>query len=64
MESPSIETIILCLDSDDTGRLASSAMQQLLTGYTVLDNPPHGAKDYNELLQRKRGNHAHGLSPP
>ena len=64
MESPSIETIILCLDSDDTGRLASAAMQRLLTGYTVLDNPPHGAKDYNELLQRKRGRHAHGPSPP
>lgn len=52
-ENPQIATIILCLDSDDTGRMASGAIQRLLTDYTVRDNPPRGAKDYNELLQKR-----------
>ena len=52
-DNPQIDTIILCLDSDDTGRMASGAIQRLLTDYTVWDNPPRAAKDYNELLQKR-----------
>ena len=52
-DNPQIDTIILCLDSDDTGRMASSAIQHLLADYAVRDNPPCGAKDYNELLQKR-----------
>ena len=52
-DNPQVETIILCLDNDDTGRMASSAIQRVLTDYTVRDNPPRCAKDYNELLQRE-----------
>ena len=54
-DNPQINTIILCLDNDDTGHRASRAIQRLLAGYTVRNNPPIGAKDYNELLQREMG---------
>jgi hypothetical protein len=52
-DQPKIKTIILCLDSDSTGRLAAEAIKRLLPDYDVVDNPPHGAKDYNDLLRQK-----------
>lgn len=52
-DNQQVKNIILCLDSDDTGRMASGAIQRLLTEYTVWDNPPRGAKDYNKLLQKR-----------
>lgn len=54
-DNSQIDTLILCLDNDDTGHRASRAIQRLLTGYTVRHNPPVGAKDYNELLQQEMG---------
>ena len=54
LERNPIRRIILCLDSDDAGRMAAQSLQRLLTGYLVLDNPPQGAKDYNDLLLRRQ----------
>lgn len=54
-DNPQINTIILCLDNDDTGHRASRAIQRLLTGYMIQNNPPVGAKDYNALLQQEMG---------
>ena len=64
-DNPHIETVVLCLDSDEVGRAASRAISDRLEGYTVIDNPPRGAKDYNDLLrQRQRAaelrTHRHG----
>jgi hypothetical protein len=28
-------------------------IKRLLPDYDVVDNPPHGAKDYNDLLRQK-----------
>ena len=54
LERNPIRRIILCLDNDDAGRMAAQSLQRLLTGYLVLDNPPQGAKDYNDLLLRRQ----------
>ena len=54
--TPHIERIILCLDSDEPGRLASQAIRDRLEPtYTVVDNPPRVGKDYNDLLRQKKG---------
>ena len=53
LERNPIRRIILCLDSDDAGRMAAQSLQRLLTGYLVLNNPPQGVKDYNDLLLRR-----------
>ena len=52
---PHIKKIVLCLDNDQAGRMATAAIGQGLSGYAVIDNTPKDAKDYNELLQRKKG---------
>ena len=54
LERNPIRRIILCLDSDDAGRMAAQSLQHLLTDYLVLNNPPQGVKDYNELLLRRQ----------
>lgn len=55
-DNPHIERIILCLDSDEPGRLASQAIRDRLEPtYTVVDNPPRVGKDYNDLLRQKKG---------
>ena len=51
-----IERIILCLDNDEPGRLATQAIRNRLEPkYTVIDNPPRVGKDYNDLLRQKKG---------
>ena len=54
LERNPIRRIVLCLDNDDAGRMAAQSLQRLLTGYLVLDNPPRGVKDYNDLLLRRQ----------
>ena len=55
-DNPHIEKVILCLDNDEPGRLASQAIRHRLEpNYTVIDNPPRAGKDYNDLLQQKKG---------
>ena len=53
LERNPIRRIVLCLDNDDAGRMAAQSLQRLLTDYLVLDNPPQGVKDYNDLLLRR-----------
>ena len=55
-DNPHIERIILCLDNDEPGRLASQSIRNRLEPtYTVIDNPPRMGKDYNDLLRQKKG---------
>ena len=55
-DNPHIERIILCLDNDEPGRLASQSIRNRLEPiYTVIDNPPRMGKDYNDLLQQRKG---------
>ena len=55
-DNPHIEKVILCLDNDEPGRLASQAIRHRLEPtYTVIDNPPRMGKDYNDLLRKKKG---------
>lgn len=54
-DNPGIGKVILCLDNDEVGRAAAKAIRIRLDAYTVIDNPPRQAKDYNELLQLKLG---------
>ena len=55
-DNPHIERIILCLDNDEPGRLASQSIRNRLEPtYTVIDNPPRVGKDYNDLLQQRKG---------
>lgn len=53
LERNPMKRIVLCLDNDNAGRRAAQSLQRLLTDYLVLDNPPRGAKDYNDLLSRR-----------
>ncbi len=39
-DNPHIEKVILCLDNDEVGRMASKAIKHRLDTYTVIDNPP------------------------
>lgn len=50
-DNPSVRQIVLCLDNDEPGRIASAAIKELLKEYEVIDNPPPKGKDYNEYLQ-------------
>ena len=51
-----IETIALHLDNDEPGRLATHAIQTLLSkSYTVSDEPSRYGKDYNDYLKKVLG---------
>ena len=54
-DNPSVERIVLCLDSDAPGRTTSAAIQKKLSEYEVIDNPPRCGKDYNDQLQIVKG---------
>lgn len=54
-DNTEIREIMLCLDNDEAGRQAAEGIQTSISGYTVSIRLPSGGKDYNELLQRKRG---------
>ena len=55
-DNPHIERVILCLDNDRPGRLASQAIHDRLEPtYSVIDNPPRKGKDYNDFLRKKIG---------
>ena len=46
-----IERIILHLDNDEAGRLATQAIQNSLSdSYKIIDDPPKSGKDYNDYL--------------
>lgn len=46
-----IRKIVLCLDNDEAGRIASQAIKALLPDtYSVQDIPPPEGKDYNDFL--------------
>lgn len=50
-EYPATRNIDLCLDNDRAGRLASKALQAVLSKrYQVTDKPPPSGKDYNDCL--------------
>lgn len=50
-DNPGVRQIVLCLDNDEPGRTASTAIKEALADYAVIDNPPRKGKDYNEYLQ-------------
>jgi len=57
-----IDTIILHLDNDEAGRLATKAIQNSLSvSYKIIDEPPKSGKDYNDylcnFLKISRNNH-------
>ena len=46
-----IDRIILHLDNDEAGRLATKAIQNSLSvSYKIVDDPPKSGKDYNDYL--------------
>ena len=48
---PEVKTIVLHLDNDRIGRLATKAISTVLQKkYQVKDIPPKQGKDYNDLL--------------
>ncbi len=48
---PQIKTVILHLDNDIAGRMATKALQAVIPKeYEVIDKPPLGSKDYNDYL--------------
>jgi hypothetical protein len=48
---PQIKTVILHLDNDIAGRMATKALQAVIPKeYEVIDKPPPGSKDYNDYL--------------
>ena len=48
-------TIVLHLDNDRDGRLATKTIQQNLTQYHVRDSPPKYGKDVNDDLKTRLG---------
>ena len=54
-DNTEIREIVLCLDNDEAGRLAAEGIQKRLSGYTVTIRLPPEEKDYNELLQKRKG---------
>ena len=55
-ESPQITKIILHLDNDKAGRLATKALQTVLyNDYKVIDEPAPQGKDFNDFLCFKLG---------
>ena len=50
-ENPQIKIIVLHLDNDKTGRIATQTIKELLQkDYKVVDNPPPQGKDCNDFL--------------
>jgi len=46
-----IRDVVLCLDNDEAGRIATGAIRTLLSdSYVVQDMPPPNGKDYNDCL--------------
>ena len=52
MDNPKIDTLVLCLDNDDTGYRASRRMINEFTDYTVKRENPE-RKDWNDDLIAK-----------
>lgn len=54
---PDTRRVVLCLDNDTAGRIASKEIAAWLLSahFEVWDCPPKRGKDYNELLQIKKG---------
>jgi len=53
---PCTRSIVLCLDNDLAGREAAKAIATILEAQYIIENkPPPQGKDYNELLQIKKG---------
>ena len=49
--NPCVDTIILHLDNDEAGRIATRAIQNSLSvSYKVIDDPPKNGKDVNKSL--------------
>lgn len=57
-EHPEIRTLVLRLDNDATGRLATKTLTAILSGqYEIIAEPPPYGKDYNDSLCFQRGIH-------
>ena len=54
-QNPTIQTIVLCLDADEPGLTAAQELRRCLARYEVYIQPPQQGKDYNDLLQQKKG---------
>jgi hypothetical protein len=54
-EHPSIKRIHLCLDCDEAGKTAAEDIKNYLKDYDVMIRLPEEGKDYNDLLQLKKG---------
>lgn len=55
-EHPQITEVILHLDNDNAGRLATKALQTVLKDkYEVIDSPPPQGKDFNDYLCLRMG---------
>lgn len=52
---PEVNSIVLHLDNDRAGRLATKTIQQNLTQYYVKDSPPKYGKDVNDDLKTRLG---------
>lgn len=52
---PEVNSIVLHLDNDRAGRLATKTIQQNLTQYHVRDSPPKYGKDGNDDLKTRLG---------
>ncbi|MEK3986343.1 DUF3991 and TOPRIM domain-containing protein [Paenibacillus sp. FSL K6-3166] len=53
---PQVKRLILHLDNDEPGRIASATIQHLLSPtLSISDKPPHWGKDMNEHLMAYRG---------
>lgn len=56
-EHPQTKRIVLHLDNDRTGRVATEKIMENLSGeYEVIDEPPPEGKDFNDTLLAWRGN--------
>ena len=56
-EHPQTKRIVLHLDNDRTGRVATEKIMENLSGeYDVIDEPPPEGKDFNDTLLAWRGN--------
>lgn len=56
--NPNIDTIILHLDNDEAGRIATKAIQNSLSvSYKIVDDPPKSGKDFNNYLCNILGIH-------
>lgn len=56
--NPNVDTIILHLDNDEAGRIATKAIQNSLSAsYKIVDDPPKSGKDFNNYLCNILGIH-------